>query len=170
MHFLLVRCISWTGIIMISTVSSGAASTMQPLMENSFPSAPIIVARSTVNRSGKNTRNQKSKPYLSFSEVPPHSSSIMVNNTFKNRIDPLCLKEAMRRVILVITMIITKKRADTKSHYRKIPLYSIPVCLSHRSPVSKREYLSFFKETVSQSFFRAASLFLRLLGPGWQVR
>jgi hypothetical protein len=62
----------------------------------------------------------------------------MVNNTFKNRIDPPCLGEAMKRVILVITMIITKNRADTKSHQRKILLYSIPVYLSYRSPVKKK--------------------------------
>ena len=46
---------------MILIVSSGAASTMRRLTENSFPSAPTIVARSTAKRSGKNTQNQKSK-------------------------------------------------------------------------------------------------------------
>src|SRR5512136_1078508 len=91
MHFLSVLCISWTGIIMILTVFSGAASTMQHLTENSFPSAPTIVARSIANRSGKNTHNQKSK-------------------------------------------------------------------------------FLFFTETVTQTFFRAALQFLRLQGPGWQVR
>jgi hypothetical protein len=59
MRFLSVLCILWTGTTMISTVSSGAASIMQPLRENSSPSAPTTVDRFIGNRSGKNMHNQK---------------------------------------------------------------------------------------------------------------
>jgi hypothetical protein len=44
--------------------------------------------------------------------VPPIAHHGVVKNTSKNRIDPPCLEEALRRVILVISMIFFYKKTD----------------------------------------------------------